>query len=501
MRIVAETRIDPQGLQAFLDDIGTPEWFSDGDSDAEVLVEAAGKICYMSFSTDLNKNLTKVGTRTNHQYIQEGLVGTGHLSVLEHSSITLALTDVSRICLNELVRHRPGAAYCLAGDAVVWSGSQVNGRFDGVGRTWTMRELYEKTLTGHGRFRLKLIRVRCFDGHEIVPAKIKSVIYSGKKPIFKVLLANGRSIRSSIDHRFLGEGGWLRVGDLAVGVRLACNGVHWGHTTEAKEKIREGKLGSKNPMWKGSAVGRGGGHIRAQKMYEAKECSKCGSTKGLERHHVDKDPTNNAPSNVEVLCSTCHHAVHAQPIGVYPCWSEVVSITEDGYEDTYDLEVDHPSHNFVANGIVTHNSQTSGRYVRTDNLGFWVPTCIRNNPQLHDLFIREIEHQEVTLRRFEDISGINEMTSREDFPKKKELTSAFRRIIGNGLASNIMATFNHRALRHILTMRTSRHAEEEIRLVFNRVYHLVKERFPALYADAKEEVVDGYLEISFGDQR
>ena len=35
---------------------------------------------------------------------------------------------------------------------------------------------------------------------------------------------------------------------------------------------------------------------------------------------------------------------------------------------TYDLEVDHVSHNYVANGIVTHNSQ---RYADVAQLGEW----------------------------------------------------------------------------------------------------------------------------------
>lgn len=45
-------------------------------------------------------------------------------------------------------------------------------------------------------------------------------------------------------------------------------------------------------------------------------------------------------------------------------YSKVVSTSAKGLQDTYDLEVDHESHNYVADGIITHNSQ---RYAKVDS--------------------------------------------------------------------------------------------------------------------------------------
>ena len=42
---------------------------------------------------------------------------------------------------------------------------------------------------------------------------------------------------------------------------------------------------------------------------------------------------------------------------VSPEFIRVVLVTHSGTQDTYDLETEHGSHNYVANGIVTHNSQ------------------------------------------------------------------------------------------------------------------------------------------------
>lgn len=48
-------------------------------------------------------------------------------------------------------------------------------------------------------------------------------------------------------------------------------------------------------------------------------------------------------------------------------YSKIASIVEIGERQTYDLEIDHVDHNYIANGIVTHNSQ---RYADASQFGF-----------------------------------------------------------------------------------------------------------------------------------
>ena len=43
----------------------------------------------------------------------------------------------------------------------------------------------------------------------------------GKKPVFEVKLASGRTIRCTAKHRLYGADGWKRLEELAVGDRLA----------------------------------------------------------------------------------------------------------------------------------------------------------------------------------------------------------------------------------------------------------------------------------------
>lgn len=49
------------------------------------------------------------------------------------------------------------------------------------------------------------------------------------------------------------------------------------------------------------------GHAIAQRLYEAKKCSVCGTTEGtLHRHHIDGDTFNNEPDNILICCPRCH---------------------------------------------------------------------------------------------------------------------------------------------------------------------------------------------------
>lgn len=52
------------------------------------------------------------------------------------------------------------------------------------------------------------------------------------------------------------------------------------------------------------------GRKAAQRTYPATRCAVCGGIKTLQRHHIDRDPTNNRPDNVQILCQTCHAATH-----------------------------------------------------------------------------------------------------------------------------------------------------------------------------------------------
>jgi thymidylate synthase (FAD) len=62
----------------------------------EELIERAGRICHQS---DINSD-------TREKFIKNVLIKREHFSVLEHASVTFQLTNMSRACSHQLVRHR-----------------------------------------------------------------------------------------------------------------------------------------------------------------------------------------------------------------------------------------------------------------------------------------------------------------------------------------------------------------------------------------------------------
>jgi len=97
--IVGRQTIDQEAVQRFLANHET-EWETDSERGSELIVELAGRVCYMSLGS-------KQFRKTNASYIGN-LVGQGHGSVLEHAVWDLLITGVSRSFTHELVRHRAG---------------------------------------------------------------------------------------------------------------------------------------------------------------------------------------------------------------------------------------------------------------------------------------------------------------------------------------------------------------------------------------------------------
>lgn len=69
--------------------------------------------------------------------------------------------------------------------------------------------------------------------------------------------------------------------------------------------------GSAHPKWKGDNVSINSKRKRARRLFVLDKCEKCGA-KAEDRHHKDRDPGNNEPSNIIGLCRPCHIAAHKE---------------------------------------------------------------------------------------------------------------------------------------------------------------------------------------------
>jgi len=142
------------------------------------------------------------------------------------------------------------------------------------------------------------------DEHQrLVPAQLVRAFPSGIKPVFKLLLASGLNVDATANHPFLTSGGWTRLDGLRPGAFVAV------------PRSLPGPAGpfARNPL---AAVG-------------------AGEHQGRASEHRSVAVAEHEASGIT--------------------WDEVVAITPLGMQPTFDATVA-GTHNFIADGIVAHNS-------------------------------------------------------------------------------------------------------------------------------------------------
>jgi thymidylate synthase (FAD) len=103
---IGETKLRRGELMRYLKSIKAEKFTSDAPTDAELLTEVAGRLCYNSFVVGLNPNVTKV--REGNELYIGNILKSRHGSVMEHAKVVFIFKDVARVFTHELVRHRVG---------------------------------------------------------------------------------------------------------------------------------------------------------------------------------------------------------------------------------------------------------------------------------------------------------------------------------------------------------------------------------------------------------
>lgn len=224
-----------------------------------------------------------------------------------------------------------------------------------------------------------------FADGRIRPERIVDVHQNGVKPVFRISLADGKTVRATSNHRFLSPNGWREVRELRPGAELI---VDVGYELQMNHPSNRTTIGEREsrpdrkpwlPGEQNSGYVNGG--FMALKTWTARTidtaaCKECGigyDVTRLERAHLDGNRTNNDPSNLAWMCVSHHKQHDYRENGRRRRWDKghlavpvrIISIEPDGLEMTYDVEMDEgTSHSFTANGIVSHNSH-SVAYART----------------------------------------------------------------------------------------------------------------------------------------
>lgn len=313
-------------------------------------------------------------------------------------------------------------------------------------------------------------------------------------------------------------------------------------TDEHKRKIREATLGSNSNFWKGGMSSERSKISRwttdqAPKVHKKFNyvCQLClGSGGRLHCHHVIPVWADESKAydfeNLITLCGRCHVIVSRDELNYVErfcgiqlpleamskkrpsCKGKTRIVSKDvevkeviylGVEDCYDVSVDGPFHNFVANGIITHNSynEMSGRYIALPDLNY-VPTV--------DRLMMNARVGSKANKQIGTIKGADELTEssaqsyiwdlEEEYKDQERLYQRALKIgvpkelarvhIGVGRYSRMRAQANLRNWLAFLTLRMAPDSQWEIRQYANLVGDHLKELFPRtweLFVEGRKE--------------
>lgn len=294
-------------------------------------------------------------------------------SVNPYNGIRLTTVQLKywRAIHSEFMTHR---TFCLSGDSVLEfdlpSGDSKNPKHRRI-FLMTIKEFVEKWYNGDSlgrdmKRKLLAMKIRQLneDSNKICNCTIKDCICSGYKEVFEIKTSSGKTVKGSKDHRILTVDGWKIIDDLIVGKDFI---ITERYGIEEHHKKNAGRYKKIDGKWKSTWLNQ----IRIDKLQDQEYmCFDCGtSLRDLhDLHHIIPVCEDISKAfdydNIVALCRYCHnqrHRVQGWQEGsyLYGYPELLVSVESKGIEETYDLEVASDYENFVANGIIVHNSRNA----------------------------------------------------------------------------------------------------------------------------------------------
>jgi replicative DNA helicase len=196
----------------------------------------------------------------------------------------------------------------------------------------TLGELVESGATG--------VPVWSLDEHyRLAEGTVTAAFSSGVKPVFRLKFASGRAIDASANHPFLTLGGWERVEDLEVGLHLATDrhGLSSGERN-VDEIPRE--------VWN---------YVREKSIVEAGVTS---PDLAVSLDVSDSDSlfaSGCSRERLERVAAATGDPWLADLVTSDVLWDRLIEVEPLGEMEVFDATVE-PHHNFLANGVVAHNS-------------------------------------------------------------------------------------------------------------------------------------------------
>ncbi|MDQ4025694.1 MAG: FAD-dependent thymidylate synthase [Actinomycetota bacterium] len=365
-----------------------------------------------------------------------------HGTPFEHNSFRFHIRTPIFVA-REWFRHRVG---CLTGDTAV-TFTNVDGQ-TGPSLTKTMSELYEIWAVGERngqgltqqeeRGRVDGMRLRTLDEatNEFVEGHIWDVVDSGRQPVYRVTLADGKRLTATENHRLLTDRGWRTFRE-AVG--LQGDGPVAVATRPCRllvDAAQHRELAVAASM--ASRIGHAVGDLEVPRR------------KGVR--------------------------LTAHPVAV-------VAVEYMGVEQTYDLCVEGPWHNFVANGIVVHNSfnEESARYHKlSDDFYVPAPEAVRTQVGKPGSYSFEPVDERLADETIDTFKRVYKdlFAEYEGLIEKGVAKELARAVLPFGIYTQFYWTLNARSLMNFLSLRNATAAQHEIRVYADAVERLFAEKMP-----------------------
>lgn len=315
----------------------------------------------------------------------------------------------------------------------------------------------------------------------------------------------------------LGRRPW-NAGRRGYQTRLVVTDAH-------REAIRRARSGPRSNFWRGGVASDRASVARwtteqAPRVHDQYDytCQACGARGGrLHAHHIVPVWVEPAAArtigNLITVCGSCHQDIHrtreaelqaarrfASRVGfAKEGWEtrrtgfkltahpvRVVALEYVGLRQTYDLSVEGDWHNFVANGVVVHNSfnEFSMRYARaTDE--FYVPEAedVRTQVGKPGAYSFEPVEPELAEATRETLQEIYEAAyaAYERLVEQGVARELARSVLPVGAYTEFYWTVNARSLMNFVSLRAAETAQREIRRYADACELFLEKLMPVTY--------------------
>jgi len=225
------------------------------------------------------------------------------------------------------------------------------------------------------------------DENRVFSNRILDVVKTGKKECFKVVTAKGFILETTKDHKFYTGSNYIPLERLTVGSEVFVN-----NNTPFSKKMKSAKNKYKKTTvknyYKGKKLIGGYTYFResvARLTFEAAMNNMSYEEykdflnsftefdtfpphivtipEGYDVHHIDENTQNDVIENLQLLKTSDHAKMHAlerhNNLRFMAVPDVIESIVSVGIKETYDIKCEFPFNNFIAQGIVVHNSGKS----------------------------------------------------------------------------------------------------------------------------------------------